>query len=305
MRKNQVLMMFMGVLLVGVTLTGCTGQSKKDQLMNQLDSLAMADSLHKEDVKSMTDFVYLMSNGLDSITAQEGVINATQKEGGKVDKEKLRAQLQTLAQLVKRQRDRISTLEKEMEANKGAFSERLKKLVANYKAQLEAKDKQIAELNKQLNDKNASIAELNASVDKLTASNTELSTTVDEQSSTIDEQSSTISTQSSTISTQDATINRGYVAMGTASELKSKGIIKGGFLAKKKVNVQDLNTENFSAVDIRQYNNIKLNSSNPKVISQMPEDSYTIVKNGDNTSTLRITNTARFWSVTRYLVVKL
>lgn len=288
-------MSFVAALIIGVGMTGCNGKTKA--LQSQLDSLNAADSIHQEDIKSMAEMVDMMSTGIDSINAQEGVLSATGKEG-RMDKATLKAKLNDLANLVARQKANISKLEAELANNKSAYSTKMKKLIAFYKAQLDEKDKQIADLQQQIESKNANIEELNKNVATLTESNTSLQNTVTTQKSTIDE-------QTTTITQQDNTIHEAFVAIGTSSQLKSQGVIKGGFLAKKKVNVQDLNKSSFTKVDVRKYNDIKLNSSSPKIISQMPAASYVMTNNGDGTTTLHINNTNQFWSITKYLVVKL
>ena len=297
MKARQIILAgAMGLLAVAGT-TSCNN-GKNSQLQSQLDSLQLADSLHQEDVKQMADFVNVMSIGLDSISAQEGVIKQMGNREGHLDKAQMRAQLQSLAELLRNQRARINALEAEVADNNSAYGQRVKKLIAYYKAQLDEKDKQIADLQKQLNDKNANIAQLTESVNNLTTSNTQLKSTVETQSKTME-------SQKTTIAQQDETIHTGFVAIGTSKELKSKGVIKGGFLAKKKVDSNNLNAENFSKVDIRNYNDIRLNSNNPKIMTQMPASSYEIQKNSNGTCTLHIKDANLFWSVSKFLVVKL
>lgn len=299
MKTRKIIILSLFGFLMGTMFTGCNKGASKSELQSQLDSLSRADSLHQDDIRQMTDFVNMMSSGLDSISAQEGVIKEMDlPEHGHFNKAELKAQLQNLGQLLQRQRDRIAELEKEVAGNKSAYGQRIAKLIANYKAQLNEKDAQIAQLQKQLEDKNANIAELTRNVNNLTTTNTKLNQTVESQRKTVE-------TQQSTIAEQDASLHTGFVVIGTSKDLKAKGIIKGGFLAKKKVNVSNLNASGFSRVDIRNYNDIRLNSSNPKVMTQMPSDSYEIVRNGNGTSTLHIKDASIFWSVSKYLVIKL
>lgn len=295
--KVRILIMagVIGCLTVG--LTGCNG-GKNSQLQSQLDSLSRADSLHQEDIKQMADFVNVMSIGLDSISAQEGVIKQMGNREGQLDKAQMKAQLSNLAQILRNQRERIDELEKQVADNNSAYGKRIKKLIAYYKAQIDQKDQQIAELQKQLNEKDVNIAQLTENVNNLTTSNTQLQTTVESQSKTME-------SQQSTIAEQDEAIHTGFVAIGTTKELKAKGLIKGGGLSKKKVDVSQLQPESFSKVDIRNYNDIRLNSSDPKVMTQMPSGSYEIVKNGNGTSTLHINDASTFWSVSKYLIIRL
>lgn len=295
--KVRNLFMIGAMGLMSVAFYSCDG-GKTSQLQSQLDSLSRADSLHQEDVKQMADFVNVMSIGLDSISAQEGIIKDLGSREGHLDKKQLKDQLQSLAKTLLNQRERINELEKQVANNNSAYGQRIKKLIAFYKTQLDEKDKQIADLQTQLEEKNTNIAQLTESVNNLTATNTELQTTVDAQSETMAE-------QKSTIASQDETINTGFVVIGKSSELKSKGIITGGFLSKKKVDVSQLQPGSFSKVDIRNYNDIRLDSSNPKIMTQMPSGSYEIKKNSNGTCTLHIKDATTFWSVSKYLVVRL
>ena len=293
-----------GIILSGVLglfvasgMISCNG-GKTDKMQATIDSLAISDSLHQEDIKQMADFVNVMSVGLDSISAQEGLIKQLGNREGKLDKAQMRTQLQGLAELLRKQRARINELETEVAGNNSAYGQRIKKLISYYKAQLDEKDAQIADLQKQLDDKNANIAKLNESVNNLTTTNTQLQTTVESQNKAIDQ-------QKSTIAQQDESIHTAFVVIGSSKDLKTKGIIKGGFLAKKKVDVANLKPGTFSKVDIRNYNDIRLNSDNPKIMTQMPSDSYSIEKNANGTSVLHIKDVQTFWSVSKYLVIKL
>lgn len=290
----------MGAALTALVLgMGSCGNNKNSQLQSQLDSLATVDSLHQEDIKAMTDFVDIMSNGLDSINGQEGQIKEMgQEQGGKLDKAHLRQQLTSLGQLIARQRDRISELEKALTNSNTTYAQRIKKLIANYKAQLDEKDKAIAELKKELESKNADIATLNEHVSQLT-------TNVNDLTASNTQLGQTVASQKTTIAEQDQTIHEAFVTIGTSKELKAKGLLTGGFLAKKKVDVSKLSSTGFTKVDIRSYNDIVLKSKKPKIMTQMPSDSYSLKDNGNGTFTLHINDAARFWSVSKYLVVKL
>ena len=288
--RNIILSSVLGVFAASA-LVGCGGKSDKTQ--QQLDSLYTADSLHQEDIKQMADFVNTMSIGLDSISAQEGVLQQMGSREGGIDKEKMKAQLSSLSQLLKSQRARLDSLQNEVKNNKSAYGQRIQKLIAYYKAELDQKDKKIAELQKELNDKNANIAQLTENVNNLTTTNTALNSRVDSQKTVITQ-------RESTIAKQDEAIHTAFVAVGTKKELKAKGL-----LAKRKFNANNVSNSNFQKIDIRNYNDIVLNSKNPKIMTQMPAGSYEITKNANGTSTLHINDAATFWSVSKYLVVKL
>ena len=114
-----------------------------------------------------------------------------------------------------------------------------------------------------------------------------------------------MASQKTTIAEQDQAIHEAFVTIGTSKDLKARGLLTGGFLAKKRVDVSKLSGSGFTKVDIRNYNDIVLKSKKPKIMTQMPSDSYSLRDNGNGTTTLHINDANRFWSVSKYLVVKL
>lgn len=60
----------------------------------------------------------------------------------------------------------------------------------------------------------------------------------------------------------------------------------------------------FTAADKRTLTTIDLNSKKAEVMTNQPADSYTIEERGGR-KVLRITDPAKFWSLTNYLVVKI
>lgn len=290
MKKSKISVMSL-VVLAGLTIVGCK-DNKAEALQKQLDSLANVDSLRAEDVTSMAQFIQVMSDGMDSIAAQEGIVRkSSNPEGKRIDKETLKTQLSTLNDIVKRQREHIAELEQKLSSSNSSYSQRVKKLIAYYKQQLDEKEAKIAELQAELDKKNADIAKLNDDITALNTTNTQLNNTVAEQQTVMN--------------AQDETIHEAYVQIGTSKELKNKGLLTGGFLAKKKIDVSKLKSADFSKIDIRNYNDINLNSKKPQIMTQMPAGSYEITQNVNGTSTLHIKDVNKFWSVSKFLVIKL
>ena len=91
--------------------------------------------------------------------------------------------------------------------------------------------------------------------------------------------------------------------IGTKKELTSQGLLSGGFLQKKRVNHDAINKDMFTKVDIRTFTEVTINSSNPKILTQMPASSYRIEK-GKGSSILYILDPTAFWSVSNYLIIQ-
>ena len=77
-----------------------------------------------------------------------------------------------------------------------------------------------------------------------------------------------------------------------------------GFLRKTKLMEGEFDHNFFTKADKRTLTTIDLNSNKAEVLTSQPMDSYTILDmNGHKV--LQITNPARFWSFSNYLVVKI
>ena len=97
-----------------------------------------------------------------------------------------------------------------------------------------------------------------------------------------------------------------YVKIGTKKQLSAAGLLKGGFLQKKKVSYENVDKSKFNAVDIRKFREIQLHSNNPKILTPQPSNrSFHFEESGDGNCTLVITNPTLFWSVSNYLIIQL
>lgn len=67
---------------------------------------------------------------------------------------------------------------------------------------------------------------------------------------------------------------------------------------------EDFNASYFHHADKRTLTTIELHSTKAKVLTDQPKDSYTI-EDVDGQKVLKITNTARFWDKSNYLVVQI
>ena len=100
-------------------------------------------------------------------------------------------------------------------------------------------------------------------------------------------------------------MNEAYVFIGDKNALKKAGLIEGGSLLKKsKLNTSNIDKKLFKKVDIRNVKSFQIPDSKPEVLTQMPAGSYEITKTGNNSSELTITDPARFWGVSRFLIIR-
>ena len=284
---------FQFVLLLFTTIFfSCNVNNSKETILQaQIDSLEAANSEQAEQMKEISEFMSIVSEGLDSIAAQEEQLTGNGKgmEGRKMTKEELRANLNAFAALLERQRNRIAQLEDSLQ-NKGESFGNLRNIITYLNQQLEEKNQTIAALQASLNNKNVDIQRLDKQVKKLTASNEKLTEEVNKQGEAL--------------VTQSEVINECYVKIGTKKELQQAGVLSGGgLLSKKKLDVSNFQRAGFMKVDIRSYVEVDIPSKKIQILTSMPSSSYTITSNG-NSSRLTITNPTLFWSVSNYLVIQ-
>ena len=104
----------------------------------------------------------------------------------------------------------------------------------------------------------------------------------------------------------DAQLNTVYYALGSSKELKENGLIEKKFLSPTKVlEGDDINLNYFTKADKRTLKSIPTGAKKAEIKTNVPADSYEIVKNADNTVTINITNPNTFWKYSPYLVVEL
>ena len=166
---------------------------------------------------------------------------------------------------------------------------KLKTVIDALKQQIEQKDAQITDLLTQLEQSNLSVEQLTERVGMLTQQ--------------AEEQQGLIAQQEEVMQSQDQALNEAFVKIGSKKELKDAGLLSGGFMKKSKVDYSNVDRELFKAIDVRHVTEIAIPSKNPKLLTPVPASSYTLKKDGDKT-TLSITDPAKFWSVSNFLIIQ-
>ncbi len=274
---------YLVLAVVAVCLSSCGGKTEAE-LNAKVDSLQTALNQRDSDYRQLDEFVNVVSECLDSIAQQETDLFNPDKESPLPSHDAVKNQLSRLRETLQVQRQRIANLESQLKSAKGN-TQKLQRIIISLKAQLAEKEDQIATLQDEVVNKGLTIEDLRGRLSRMYEMN--------------ESQQKIISSQHKIIANQDSQLNEGYVIIGTKSELKDAGVLK-----KKKMDVNGLDKSMFKTIDIRVVTEIDIPSKKPEILSQMPEDSYTIEKVDKKSCTLRITNPERFWSVSKFLIVR-
>lgn len=267
--------------------------------MKERDSLIFENKANKEELAELNGVISAISAGLDSISIQEGILySGKTRDGVALNRNQIIANLNNMADILKRQREKIQSLQDSLairSANPQKNSEGIEKLqnvIAFLNKQLAEKDNEIQMLRRDVNSKNKDITQLRTSLSNMRtrAENAENRTKVVTEA----------------LSKQDEYINECYVKIGTKKQLAQAGLLRGGFLQKKKVNYEDVDKSKFNPVDIRKFREVTLKSNNPKILTPQPSNrSFHFEESGDGNCTLVITNPTLVWSVSNFLIIQL
>ncbi len=256
------------------------------------DSDAEKDSLQSiidqkdNELNEMMDAFNEIQSGFDEINEAEGRVNllSEQAEGNNVTAN-IAENMEFIENTMAENRRKIEELQEKLKSstlNTTKLQETLNKLTK----QLEEKTKEIEELKNQIADRDVKIQELGESVEKLTEENTQVKAEKDATTEIAQR--------------QDAQLNTAWYVFGTNKELKQHKILVDGDVLKN----QDFDAGYFTKIDIRKTTVIPLNSKSAKLLTTHPEGSYSLLKDSKGEYTLRITSPSEFWSVSKYLVIK-
>ena len=279
--KKLLFMAFCAALM----LTGC----KESKISPDLASVSQRDSLNDiiaqkdSEINDMMGTFNDIEEGFRQINEAENRVALMKNGEGANKKQKLKEDIQFIANRMKQNRELIAKLQKQLDGSslQGA---QLKKTIENLQKQLVEKDKQLQSLREELDAKDIHIAALDESINNLNTNVNNLKTE-SQQKTTV-------------INAQDKQLNTAWYVFGTKKELKGQRILEDG-----KVMSGSFNKNYFTKIDIRNTTEIKLYSKSVKLLTAHPSSSYSLVRDANKQYTLRITNPQIFWSTSKYLVV--
>ena len=276
MRKISLFLLFVAAVLF----TACNnGANKSGELSALTDSTIIDEPLVNEEVNQMVDIVNSVAACLDSIQLQENMIFRADES---TPKEQIMMRLQAFKDLLSRKQAQINQLSGQNKSNKLAMSN-LQKMVDFLQQQLAEKSEQIAKLEDAVQNKDMKISELRYDMNEL-----------QQRSDYLEDQNVE----------QDQQLNTVYFIVGEKKELSDLGLLKGGFLSKKKADYANLDKSKFTKRDMRGLEKLTIDSKSPKLITEKPANSYTLTKNDDGTTTLEIKDPKTFWSISPFLIIQ-
>ena len=266
-------------------LTGCNNGKNDSAAQNtaQADSLNGIIAQKDSEINDLMGTLNEIEEGFQQISEAEHRVSLAKDGEGVNKKQKLKEDIQFIADRMKQNRELIAKLQKQL-ANGTLKGAQLQKTIEGLQKQLEEKDAQLQTLREELDKKDIHIAALDETVNNLNTKTSRLTAESNQKTETIN--------------AQDKQIHTAWYVFGTKKELKEQSIIQDG-----KVMTGNFNKNYFTKVDIRNLSEIKLYSKSAKLLTTHPSSSYSLVRDANKQYTLRITNSQLFWSTSKYLVV--
>lgn len=274
------------VAAVASMFVSCLGGFKNDAKdERELDSLRNIIDQKDNEINDLMGTFNEIQQGFDLINAAEGRVNMMREgAGGSGTAENIRENMQFIQETLEANKQKLEELQGKLKAS-SINSSKLREAINSLTQQLNEKNAEVERLRAQLAEKDVQIAELSGTVTALTDENTQ----VKQQQKQTEE----------IARTQDAQLNTAWYAYGTNKELKAQGILKKGDVLEG-----DYNKSYFTKIDIRKVSVIPLESKYARILTTHPAGTYTLLKDSKGEYTLRITDATKFWSISKYLVIR-
>ena len=275
-----------------VVLASC-GQHKKEVARMQ----AVQDSIAQLGVQkdnSILEFIGAMNeiqSNLDSIKTIEKIVSVQTAPGTELKAEAKKRIIEDIAQinnLLQKNKELVKSLQGKLRNSNLKIAE-LEKMIDNLTKQVGEKDVEIASLKQELENLHVNVSDLNQKIESITA-----------------ESEKAIQEKNQAIELKTNELNTAFYAFGTKKELTEKNVIEkeGGVLGMGKTlkMKKDFNRDYFMKIDIREFNQLPLNTKKAKLVTYHPDGSYHFT--GTKTvESLVIDKPEEFWKASKYLLI--
>lgn len=269
------------------------GQHKKEiaRMQSKQDSIAQ---LASQKDNSILEFVSAMNEiqmNMDSVKTIQKLVSVQTAPGIELKadaKKRIIEDIRQINALLEKNKELVRSMQGKLNNSTVKIKE-LQSMIEILNKQLTDKDSELIRLNQELESLHVNVAGLNQKIETIT---TESEATISEKTRTIEEQT--------------IAMNTVYYAFGTKKELEEKNVIEkeGGVLGMGKTIKlkKDFNRDYFMKVDLREFNQLPLNTKKAKVITTHPVDSYHFT--GTKTiESLVIDKSEEFWKASKYLLI--
>ena len=302
-RKSVIISIAVVLFLVILLASGLMifkNRAQIEQLTLQNENLSTTIEVRDSLVNEMTNTFDEIEQNLTFVRNKRNQMISVPQEGGKSSKEILVADIKLMNEMLEESSKKIEELDKKLSAS-GVQIKSFKNKIAQLTKNIEEQDNLIQQLKAELEDRDYKISEMDRTIVQLKGD-------IAQKDDSIQTKSQLIAEKSKTITEKENQLNKAYFVKGTASQLLKKVVIdkEGGLLGigKSKSISDNLNVNYFTQIDIRNANQLPINTKKARLISEHPVNSYKLVEENDKIAYLEIENPEEFWKLTKYAIVE-
>lgn len=273
--------------ILAILFSSCGYESKEFKALKAKNDSILA--VQEQQIAEMNEYMALVQeidNGFSAIKQSQDMLSISSSYEGQPN-ESLRTRftndLNTINQILADNKSKIADLEKKVESGKFQSSE-LRRTVNRLTETLNQKNQELEALSAVLAKKDITIDSLVVETQALLRKTADL------------EMEKNVNLQE--IAKQDADLNRVYYKLATRKEIKDSNID----IDKMKSTIRN---GMFTAADKRELDAVEINSKRARVLTKHPVSSYELRQKADKTYTLIIKNHTDFWSMSKYLLVRI
>lgn len=282
------------ITAVSLVISSCNQRNNEVIVKSNPERDSLVNIVNERE-KSINEFIASFNEiekNLNDVTLKQQFIYSTSESNPNKlrleQKNRIIEEIAAINKLMKENSNKITVLKKKL-ARSVNKNNNLEETVVTLSNQLTQKTIELDLLNNKLNALDLRVAQLQTSVDTLTEQNL---------------------AKTETIKENIAALHTAYYVVGKTKELEEAMLIdrKGGLLGIGRTSKlkDDFDKNKFIRVDYTQISSIPINSTDVKIITTHPSDSYTLDKdsrNNNHVNSIIITNPEKFWAASKYLVI--
>lgn len=291
MNKKITLFSFLMVLIFAGSCTSKKTKQFISRLEIERDSLYEANKFKQNEISELDSFICEISYSIDSIAYQESIwLSKTDAEGKPLSRDVVLNNIEFFKDLLNKQRQKVAELEDSIRSKDNNVVHLLS-IISYLNGQLDAKEAELDKTKKELEEKDRVIRTYKQTVSKLEQDIVELNEIKQSQDEIIDE--------------AERSVNLCQVCVMSKADLK-KGdfLITSLFKNRGGLDYSKIDFLNFQTIDRREFVEFTIEAKKVKILTAMPEGSYSINNNANGTVTIKIVDIDRFWSISRKLVIQ-
>jgi predicted nucleic acid-binding Zn-ribbon protein len=280
-----------GYLLLLFSVSACNVKDSDDYKSVVSFNEYLQEKVKEKDkeLEEITNAMARIESNLSAIRKQEGMIGALTRSTDTSRAGKIEAMFTEISTYLNENQKMMSELDerlkKDTKPNKG-----LTNLIAQQKKSMMEKEREIERLQR--------------TIDSLQF---QLKQTIATKNAQIRVKDQELKSTQKLLTEKEVAEAQGYYRFGSRKELLANGLIlkEGGILgAGKSYKLSNnFDRELFKGIDTKRFSELELGTATkPKVLSPHPPEAYYFVKT-DGKTYLKVTDQARFWSASRYLVI--